>query len=103
MSPFSRYVTAQGHRVHLYAAPLDAIPADFFADPDGRWTFESLAVAAGFGTQAGVAIGALRVPFNDHPDGAAVVTLNSDKRPYIAIVECPIGYELAQAEAASAA
>lgn len=103
MSPFSSYVTQDGYRVSLYPANLDSVPADFFADPDGHWTFESLAVAAGLGAQSGVAIGALRIPFNGHPDGAAVVTLNAESRPYIAIIECPIAYELARAEESSAA
>jgi hypothetical protein len=71
--------------------PLERVPADFFADPDGSWTYEGLARAAGFGT-SGVAIGALRCDFNGHPEGAAVVTLNAEARPYIAVIECPIAY-----------
>jgi hypothetical protein len=78
--------------------PIESIPADFFADPDGQWTFETLAAAAGFSPRDGVAIGALRMPFNGHPDGAAVVTLNAEARPYIAIIECPIAFVCATSE-----
>jgi hypothetical protein len=91
-APFASAVTAEGLRVSCYRLPLAQIPADFFADPDGRWTFEALAKAAGFRPEEGVAVGALRSPFNQHPDGAAVVTLNSESRPYVAIIECPIAY-----------
>lgn len=91
-------VTASGYRVTRYCLPLERIPADFFADPDGRWTFEELAEAAGFALGDGVAIGALRTLFGEHPDGAAVVTLNAESRPYIAIIECPIAYALAHDE-----
>ena len=87
-------VTARGYRVTRYRTSLEAVPADFFADPDGSWTFEVLADAAGFATGTGVAIGALREHFRGHPEGAAVVTLNAETRPYVAIVECPIAYVL---------
>jgi len=93
--PFLTRTTRVGLRVALYSLALDQIPADFFADPDGTWTFESLAKAAGFSPGQGVAIGALREPFNGHPDGAAVVTLNSEVRPHVAIIECPIAFDLA--------
>jgi hypothetical protein len=86
-------VTARGYRVARYRIALDAVPADFFADPDGSWSFEALVEAAGFESR-GVAIGALRERFRDHPEGAAVVTLNAESRPYVAIVECPIAYAL---------
>jgi hypothetical protein len=81
-----------GMRVAYYAMPLARIPCDFFADPDGRWTHDSLREAARF-TEEGVAIGTLKQDFNGHPEGSAVVTLNSEARPYVAIVECPIAYE----------
>lgn len=87
-------ITASGYRVTRYHLPLESIPADFFADPDGSWTHAELARAAGFENHEGVAIGALRTSFRDHPDGAAVVTLNAGARPYVAIVECPIAYAL---------
>ena len=45
--PLRSFVTEHGYRVALYAVPLEAVPADFFADPDGHWTFEALAKAAG--------------------------------------------------------
>ena len=86
------FVTAGGMRVSYYALPLDQVPADFFADPDGAWSYELLARAAGFASHSGVAIGALKADFNGHPEGAAVVTLNALTRPYVAIVECPIAY-----------
>lgn len=92
VAPFSTETTREGMRVAFYALPLEQIPADFFADPDGSWTFESLTKATGFSLGQGVAVGALKVPFNGHPDGAAVVTLNSEARPYVAIVECPISF-----------
>src|SRR4051812_48603912 len=87
------FVTAGGMRVTYYALALDQVPADFFADPDGTWSYDLLARAAGFASHSGVAIGALREAFNGHPEGAAVVALNALTRPYVAIVECPIAYE----------
>jgi hypothetical protein len=86
------FVTSSGMKVSYYALSLEHIPADFFADPDGAWSYELLARAAGFASHSGVAIGALKCPFNGHPDGAAVVTLNALTRPYVAIIECPIAY-----------
>src|SRR3954470_4952447 len=91
--PLDHFVTAGGMRVTYYALALDQVPADFFADPDGTWSYDLLARAAGFASHSGVAIGALRAEFNGHPGGAAVVTLNALTRPYVAIVECPIAYE----------
>jgi hypothetical protein len=95
------FVTAGGMRVTYYALALDKVPADFFADPDGTWSYDLLARAAGFASHSGVAIGALRESFNGHPEGAAVVTLNALTRPYVAIVECPIAYEYVEDAAAS--
>jgi hypothetical protein len=86
------FVTSSGMKVSYYALSLEHIPADFFADPDGAWSYELLARAAGFASHSGVAIGALKCAFNGHPDGAAVVTLNALTRPYVAIIECPIAY-----------
>jgi hypothetical protein len=80
-------------RVTYYALSLEKVPVDFFADPDGAWSYELLARAAGFASHSGVAVGALRAEFNGHPEGAAVVTLNALTRPYVAIVECPIAYD----------
>jgi len=94
--PIRSATTELGFRVACYAVPVTGVPADFFADPDGQWTFEALAQAAGFSVQQGVAIGALREPFNGHPDGAAVVTLNAESRPYVAIIECPIAFVYAE-------
>ena len=96
LHPFIEATLPNGMRVAYYAMPLARIPCDFFADPDGRWTFDSLREAARF-TGDGVAIGALKEDFNGHPEGSAVVTLNSEARPYVAIVECPIAYECVDA------
>lgn len=93
--PIEERTTSEGMRVSCYAMPLDRIPCDFFADPDGLWSHESLTRAARFPSD-GVAIGALRRPFNGHPEGAAVVTLNAETRPYVAIIECPIAYVYAE-------
>lgn len=92
VEPLRSATTELGFRVACYAVPVTAVPADFFADPDGQWTFEALAQAAGFSGEQGVAVGALREPFNGHPDGAAVVTLDAESRPYVAIIECPIAF-----------
>jgi hypothetical protein len=101
------FVTSGGMKVSYYALSLEQVPADFFADPDGAWSYEVLARAAGFASHSGVAIGALKCAFNGHPDGAAVVTLNALTRPYVAIIECPIAYGYVQRvdedEAASSA
>lgn len=99
--PFYDRITADGARIARYAVALDQIPADFFADPDGVWTFEGLAEAAGFALDAGIAIGALRRSFNGHPAGSAVVTLNSASRPYVAVIECPIAFACTDGEAAA--
>lgn len=87
-----------GMLVFRYQVSLDQIPADFYADPDGTWTYEELCSAAGFAEESGVAVGALRETFNGHPDGCAVVTLNASSRPYVAIIECPIAYRPVQAD-----
>ena len=96
------FVTSGGMRVSYYALALDQVPADFFADPDGAWSYELLSRAAGFASHSGVAIGALKAAFNGHPEGAAVVTLNALTRPYVAIVECPIAYEYLEQSESSA-
>ena len=89
---FIEWTTPRGLRVAYYAMPLERIPCDFYADPDGRWTYEELVRAARF-TLDDVAIGALADDFNGHPAGSAVVTLNCADRPYVAIIECPVAYE----------
>lgn len=100
-TPLDTYRTPGGMVVTRYAIPLEQIPADFYADPDGAWTYEALVAAAGFEGERGVAIGALRHCFNDHPDGSAVVTLEAESRPYVAIIECPVAYACAEATASS--
>ena len=89
---FIEWTTPRGFRVAYYVMPLERIPCDFYADPDGRWTYEDLVRAARF-SASDVAIGALADDFNGHPAGSAVVTLNSANRPYVAIIECPVAYE----------
>jgi len=102
LEALDHFVTSGGMRVSYYALPLDQVPADFFADPDGTWTYELLSRAAGFASHSGVAIGALWTDFNGHPEGAAVVTLNALTRPYVAIIECPIAYEYVEPSEGSA-
>ena len=102
-APFYATLARDGSRVARYALPLEQIPADFFADPDGDWSFEGLAEAAGFALDAGIAIGALRHSFNGHPAGSAVVTLNAAARPYVAVVECPVAFTCTGAEVERAA
>ena len=101
--PFYDHISADGARITRYAVALDQIPADFFADPDGSWTFEGLAEAAGFALDAGIALGALRRSFNGHPAGSAVVTLNAASRPYVAVIECPIALVCTDADLARGA
>lgn len=96
----AKWTAPNGMQVTCYDLPLDAIAADFFADPDGYWTYEGLAQAAGLAAYAGIAVGALKEPFGEHPEGAAVVTLNAESRPYVAIVECPIAYACVGEDAA---
>ncbi|MDF3072199.1 MAG: hypothetical protein K0R38_7800 [Polyangiaceae bacterium] len=94
-APMRLVLTPAGYRVACYAVPLDQFPVDFFADPDGRWTYEGLAEAAGFAMEQGVAIGVLSRDHFGHPEGSAIVTLNAESRPYVAVVECPIAYTFA--------
>ena len=96
-APMRLLVTPSGYRVACYAVPLDQFPVDFFADPDGGWTYEGLAEAAGFSLEDGVAIGVLSRDHFGHPEGSAIVTINAESRPYVAVVECPIAYACAEA------
>lgn len=73
-----------------YRTTLDEVPVDFFADPDGEWTYEALAEIAGWKISDGVAVGALTASYRGHPEGSAVVTLNAKDRPYVVVVECPL-------------
>lgn len=71
-----------------YRGTLDRLPVDFFADPDGDWTYESLIDAAGFEPDAEVAIGALAVRWRGHPEGAAVVAGSNPGGPIFSVIEC---------------
>ncbi|HEX4477705.1 MAG TPA: hypothetical protein VH142_21595 [Polyangiaceae bacterium] len=71
-----------------YFKQLQRIPTDFFADPDGDWSYESLVAAAGFSALGVPVIGALSEPWNGHPEGAAVVAAFTESGPRLAIVEC---------------
>ena len=77
-APMKLLVTPSGYRVACYAVALEQFPADFFADPDGRWTYEGLAEAAGFALDQGVAVGVLARDHFGHPEGSAVVTLDGN-------------------------
>lgn len=73
-----------------YSASPEVAPIDFFADPDGDWTYEALLEAAGFHPESadGVLIGALETPWRGHPDGSAVVCGHTAEGPRLCVVEC---------------
>ncbi|HEX2882839.1 MAG TPA: hypothetical protein VHO25_25140 [Polyangiaceae bacterium] len=74
-----------------YRLELEEVPADFFADPDGEWTYEELVTASGFDAETQtVCIGALTQAFRGHPAGAAVVTTAERHGRYVAIIECAL-------------
>lgn len=76
-------------RVVHSPARLEAIPVDFFADPDGEWDWDVLTRGAGFGEDEGeLAVGALTQPFAGFPEGAAVVALTSGGLCSVALVDC---------------
>ncbi len=76
-------------RVAAILRPLDDVPVDFRADPDGTWDFEALAAAAGFEEAWGqISIGALMEPYLGFPEGAAVVLLSAPEESAIALVDC---------------
>jgi hypothetical protein len=76
-------------RVAAILCPLDEVPVDFLADPDGVWEFETLAGAAGFEEAWGrISIGALTEPYRDFPAGAAVVLLDAPGECAISLVDC---------------
>lgn len=76
-------------RVAAILRPIDDVPVDFLADPDGTWEFEALAGAAGFDEAWGqISIGALTAPYLGFPEGAAVVLLSAPEESAIALVDC---------------
>src|SRR5262245_38756551 len=78
-------------RVAAILCPLDEVPVDFLADPDGTWEFETLAQAAGFEEAWGqISIGALTESYRGFPDGAAVVLLSTPTDSAIALVDCTV-------------
>lgn len=82
-------------RVAAVSSPLEEIPVDFMADPDGPWEYEQLADAAGFDEGWGqLSIGALTEPFAGFPDGAAVVMLTTADHYAVVLVDCLSSAEL---------
>ncbi|MEY4543859.1 MAG: hypothetical protein RL685_54 [Pseudomonadota bacterium] len=76
-------------RVAAILCPLDEVPVDFLADPDGVWEFQALADAAGFEEAWGrISVGALTEPYRDFPEGAAVVLLDAPGECAISLVDC---------------
>lgn len=76
-------------RVAAILRPLEDVPVDFLADPDGTWEFGTLAEAAGFDEAWGqISIGALTEPYLGFPEGAAVVLLSAPEESAIALVDC---------------
>jgi len=74
------------------SAPLESIPVDFFADPDGPWEYEQLAREAGFDQAWGqLSIGALSQPYAGFPEGAAVVMLATAQLCSVVLVDCTAG------------
>ena len=71
------------------SAPLENIPVDFFADPDGCWEFDQLGRVAGFDQAWGqLSIGALSQPYAGFPEGAAVVMLSTAQLCSVVLVDC---------------
>jgi len=72
-----------------YRVKLGCVPADFFADPDGEWTYEALVAASGFDPERQtVCIGALTQAFRGHPEGSAVITIAERRGRCVVIVQC---------------
>ena len=92
-------MNATHHRVKL-----SAVPVDFFADPDGEWTYEELVLLSGFDPASQtICIGALTRPFRGHPEGAAVVTIAERRGRSVVVIECAAKSEPAIASSASVA
>ena len=76
-------------RVASLSSPLEEIPVDFFADPDGSWEYDQLALMAGFDQAWGqLSIGALTEGYGGFPEGAAVVMLTTADHYAVALVDC---------------
>lgn len=77
-------------RITRYPLAPEHVPADFFADPDGAWDFDSLVELAGFNPEApGASVGALLEPFDGYPAGAAVITVVGVGCRFVAIAQLP--------------
>lgn len=77
-------------RVRHYRVSAEAAPIDFFADPDGDWSYEALIEAAGIHPGAvppGVLIGALARAWRGHPEGSAIISFVADEQPRLCVVE----------------
>ena len=78
-------------RSFAVSAPLESIPVDFFADPDGLWEYEQLAREAGFDQAWGqLSIGALSQPYAGFPEGAAVVLLATAQLCSVVLIDCTV-------------
>lgn len=77
-------------RITRYRMTAEQVPVDFFADPDGNWEFSSLVEMAGFNPEhPGASVGALTQPFDDFPEGSAVITEVGVGCRYVAIAQLP--------------
>lgn len=76
-------------KIQMHRIPLQQVPVDLFADPDGTWSYESLVSAAGFDPESvpPPLVAALSEPWFGHPEGAAVVTGADESAPYVVVVE----------------
>ena len=75
-------------RVASISVPLEAVPVDFFADPDGPWDYDQLARELDVDPTLGqLSIGALTETFLGFPEGAAVVLIATPGANGMALVE----------------
>jgi hypothetical protein len=98
-APMKLLVTPSGYRVACYAVALDQFPVDSSPTPTGVGPTKGWPRPPASRSRTGVAIGVLSRDHFGHPEGSAIVTLNAESRPYVAVVECPIAYACADAGA----